>query len=74
MRQDDIVAILRASPSPMTVAEIHEAGGGQEVYDDSAYANLRKRLRTLSRQGIVRHADPVMGPHGQLRATWEVAE
>lgn len=74
MRQDDIVAILRASPTPMTVAEIHEAGGGREVYDDSAYANLRKRLRTLSRQGIVRHADPVMGPYGKLRITWEVAE
>lgn len=73
MRQVEILAILKASDHPMTVAEIREAYGGHKNRIDSDQANIRKRLRTMMASGMVRQAGYVLAD-GHNRLTWEAVE
>ena len=74
MRQDEILAILKASSEPMTVVQILEAHGIRRNRTDTDQANIRKHLYTMIRQGTVRQAGQVKGEDGHLRITWEAVE
>lgn len=71
MMQEDIIAILRASPVPMTAREILEAKGeGQDQMK-----HLQNSLRMLRKYGIIRQAGTV--PSHRPGATcylWEASQ
>lgn len=73
MRQEEILTILKASSEPMTVAQILEAHGIRRNRTDSDMANIRKRLATMERQGVVIKAGTVLSD-GHRRLTWEAVE
>lgn len=66
MRQEDIVAVLRASDHPMTVREILTALG-----EEHKRTQLQKALRMLRMYGIVREAGTVMVVPGAYSILWE---
>lgn len=66
MRQEDIVAVLRASDRPMTVREILTALG-----EEHKRTQLQKALRMLRMYGIVREAGTVMVVPGAYSTLWE---
>lgn len=74
MRQDEILAILKASDRPMTVAEILEAHGIRKNRTDADQANIRKRLSQMTRSGTVRSVGYTQGADGHRRLTWEAVE
>lgn len=73
MRQDDILAILKASSEPMTVVQILEAHGVRKNRVDSDMANIRKHLATMLKRGEVRRVGFVLSD-GHNRLTWEAVE
>ena len=74
MRQDEILAILKASSEPMTVVQILEAHGVRKNRTDTDQANIRKHLATMVRRGDVRRVGFIQGEDGHLRITWEAVE
>ena len=71
MMQEDVLAILRASPAPMTVVEILQAGDGGR---DLKY--VRKSLKKLERYDMVRkvgtrESETVPGAYYAL---WEASQ
>lgn len=74
MRQDEILAILKASDHPMTVVQILEAHGVRKNRATSDMANIRKHLATMLKRGDVRRVGFVQCDDGHLRLTWEAVE
>lgn len=51
MRQDDILAIMRAHDGPVSITEIIAESGRKAT--PTLRSNVSNRLRTMARQGIV---------------------
>lgn len=75
MRQDEILAILKASSEPMTITQILEASGGaRRNRETTDAANIRKRLCTMACRGEVRRVGYVKIDDGHYRYLWEAVE
>lgn len=75
MRQDEILAILKASSEPMTIAQILEAYGGTRRNRERAdAANIRKKLYAMARRGEVHRTGYVKIDDGHYRYLWEAVE
>lgn len=75
MRQDEILAILKASSEPMTVRQILEAyGGARRNRERTDAANVRKKLYVMAYRGEVRRTGYVKIDDGHYRYLWEAVE
>lgn len=71
MRQDEILAILKASSEPMTVVDIIEAHGARERWRTADIESANRALRHLEDFCLVKRVGkvPCRGGHHIL---WEV--
>lgn len=73
MRQEDVIAILRASPVPMTASDIVDAHGVRADHVWSDLSSTRDCLYSLERYGFIRRVGtrPCHDRRGRSPTLWE---